>query len=112
MFKCRPLDIFISPILGFEGDIPIPAILISAQTPTGESGYDSSTGPRAGSSRTWASKCKATATPPPLKKAKKVVEKMTGGVKINDPAPNLASTPTPPNGPRSKFIMSRSNRYV
>jgi hypothetical protein len=40
----QDLDSFISPIHGFECDIPIPAILISAYDPGAESSEDPSIG--------------------------------------------------------------------
>jgi hypothetical protein len=59
--------------------------------------------------RTQAGKRKATATPPPQKRAKKAEGKATGGIKINEPAPNLISTLTPPLGSWKKILIHRSN---
>jgi hypothetical protein len=61
----QALDSFISPIPGFEGDIPIPAIPILAQPPGDESTSDSSAGVSASALKTWAGKRKATANPTP-----------------------------------------------
>jgi hypothetical protein len=85
------LDSFISLIPGFEGDILILVILISTQSPSGESEGDSMTGASAVSLRTRVGKCKASATPPLQKKAKKVVGKKPGGIKINDPVPKSST---------------------
>jgi hypothetical protein len=91
----QALNNIITPIPGFEGDIPI---LISAQTPNNKSANDSSASPGAGSSRNRAGKRKATATPPPQKKAKKVMGKTASEIKINEPTPKPSSPPTPPKG--------------
>jgi hypothetical protein len=91
------LDSFISPILGFEGDNPIPAILISTRDPRIESSEDPSTGSHASASRTQACKRKAPIDPSPHKKAKKVVGKHLGGIKIFGPK-QKAPTSTPPPG--------------
>jgi hypothetical protein len=106
----QALDNFTTPIPGFEGDIPIPAILISARTPSIESAHNSSAGPSAGSSRTRAGKRKAKVTSPPPKTSQKVVNKKASGVKINDLAPNPSPAPTPLKTTRSRFTMRRSNR--
>jgi hypothetical protein len=97
------LDNFISPIPSFEGDILISAIPISAQTLSGESTDDSSAGPSAESSKTRANKRKDTTAPPPLKKFKKIMGKLTGGININQPANKPSSTPTPSQSPWEKF---------
>jgi hypothetical protein len=94
----QALDSFASTIPGFQGDDPIPAIRISARVPSTESIDDSSTGPSVGFSRTRVGKCKAAATLPPLKKAKKVVGKNASRIKINEPTPKPSPTPTPPMG--------------
>lgn len=106
------MDNFISPVSGFEGDIPIPTIPISARIPNVESANDSSACPSARSSMTRAGKRKAATTLPPSKKAKKVVGKRFDGVMINDPVPKPSTTLTPTKGPRGKFTMRRSNRYA
>jgi hypothetical protein len=67
----QALDNFISPIPCFEGDIPIPTILVSAQPAGGEANNDPSTRASTGASRTWAGKRKATVNPNPHKKDKK-----------------------------------------
>jgi hypothetical protein len=48
----QALDNFISPIPGFEGDIPILTITVLAQPPGGEVDSDPSTGASAGTLRT------------------------------------------------------------
>jgi hypothetical protein len=100
--QVQALDNFISPIPEFEGDIPIPAIPVSAQTPSGD----------VGSTRTRASKRKAVAPPPTLKKAKTSTGKLTGGIKINKPSPSLPSALTPPQAPQKKVLMRQSNKYA
>jgi hypothetical protein len=67
----QDLDSFISPILGFEGDIPIPAIPISAHDPSVESSEDPSTRSNASASRTQDCKQKVSIAPSHPKKAKK-----------------------------------------
>jgi hypothetical protein len=57
----QDLDIFISPIPSFEGDISIPAIPFSARSPGGEAIDDPSIGSSAGALKTQANKWKATA---------------------------------------------------
>jgi hypothetical protein len=109
--QMRVLDNFISPIPDFEGDILILAIPILAWTPSAELANDASVGPSARSLRTQAGKRKAAATLPPPKKAKKVMGKRSGGIKIIDPSPKASVTWTPPKGPQGKFTMRQSNRY-
>jgi hypothetical protein len=57
-----------------------------------------SAGPSAESSETRAGKHKAAATPPPLKKANKVMGKKADRIKINKLAPKPSPTLTPPKG--------------
>jgi hypothetical protein len=52
----QDLDSFISPIPGFEGDIPISTIPISARPPGGEAIDDPSAESNAGASNTQTSK--------------------------------------------------------
>jgi hypothetical protein len=78
----QTLDIFISPIPGFDGDIPILAIVVSAQPPSDESVSDPSTG--ASASKTRASKQKA-CQPYSLEKAKKTTGRSLSRIKINEP---------------------------
>jgi hypothetical protein len=52
----QDLDNFILPIPRFEGDVPIPTILIFARDPGTESFEEPSTGSSASDSRTWAYK--------------------------------------------------------
>jgi hypothetical protein len=54
--RMQDLDNFISPIPGFEGDIPILAIPVSPRPPSGEAINDPTTGASDGASKTWASK--------------------------------------------------------
>jgi hypothetical protein len=77
-------------LLGFEGDISISAIPVSAEPPGGEADSDPSTGASAGASRAWAGKRKATAGLTPQKKTKKAAGKPLGGIKINE---SLSTTP-------------------
>jgi hypothetical protein len=81
----QDLDSITSPIPGFEGDISIPAIPISARDPSAESSKDPSAESIASASRTRACKRKAPIDPSPPKKAKKVAEKPLGGIKISGP---------------------------
>jgi hypothetical protein len=100
----QALDSFVSPIPGFEGDIPILTILVSAKPPNGEVDSDSSTGVSADTSRTRAGKRKATANPTPQTKANKAMWKSSGGIKINKLAP-IAPTQTPPSGPQKGILI-------
>jgi hypothetical protein len=104
------LDSFISPIPGFDGDIPILAIPVSARPPGGDAIDDPSSQSIASVSKTQASKRKATANPTPQKKAKKATEKSSSGIKINKPMPR-ASASTPPSSPQKGIIIHRSRRY-
>jgi hypothetical protein len=105
----QDLDSYIFPIPGFEGDIPIPAILVLARSPSGELASD----PSAGASKTQAGKRKATATPTPQKKAKKATGKSLSGIKINEPAPKASPALNPlmdsrqknPNPPIKKVYL-------
>jgi hypothetical protein len=63
------LDSFISPIPGFDGDIPILAIPVSARPPGGDAIDDPSAQSIASVSKTQASKRKATANPTPPKES-------------------------------------------
>jgi hypothetical protein len=81
----QDLDNFISPIPGFEGDILIPAIPISARDPGVESSEDPSARSSVSASRTWAYKRKAPINPNPHKKAKKATGKSLGWIKISGP---------------------------
>jgi hypothetical protein len=93
-FWLQALNSFIAPIPGFEGDIPIPAILVLARPPGDESTNNPFAGASANSYKTQAGKRKAAPNPTPQKKAKKTAGKSPGGIKINEPAPK-APTPTP-----------------
>jgi hypothetical protein len=105
----QALDNFISPIPDFEGDIPIPAIPVSAHPPGGESIEDPSAESSAGALKTRARKRKATANLTPQKKAKKATEKSSSGMKINEPAPKAPAL-TPPSGSRKGISIHRSRR--
>jgi hypothetical protein len=76
----------------------IPSILVSAHPPSAEADSDPSGRASVDTLGTRAGKQKATANPTPDKKAKKVVGKSSGGIKINEPAPKAPSL-TPPSGP-------------
>jgi hypothetical protein len=107
----QDLDNFISHIPGFEGDIPIPTIPISAHPPGGEAIDDPSTRASVDASKTWVSKRKATANPTPQKKAKKTTGESLSRIKINESVPK-ASALTPPSGPRKGIPIHRSKRYT
>jgi hypothetical protein len=92
----QDLDNFISPIPGFEGDIPIPAIPISASDPAAEPSENPCVGSSAKASRTRACKRKAPRDPSPLKMAKKTVGKPSGGIKITG-TKQKAPASTPPS---------------
>jgi hypothetical protein len=107
----QDLDCFISPIPGFEGDIPIPAILISASDPGTESSKDPSTGSSASASRTRACKRKVPIYPNPSKKAKKAAGKPLGEIKITAPK-HKARTLTSPSGTQKGIPILQSKRYI
>jgi hypothetical protein len=75
----QALDSFISPIPGFEGDIPTLAIPVLAQPPGGEADSDPSTGASTGMPRTREGKRKVTANLTPSKKTKKAAGRPLGG---------------------------------
>jgi hypothetical protein len=97
----QALDNFISPIPGFEGDISIPTIPVSARPPDDESISDPSVRAGASALKAWAGKWKATANSIPSKKAKKATGKSADGIKINEATPKTSAL-TPPSGPRRK----------
>jgi hypothetical protein len=107
----QTLDSFISPIPGFEGDIPILTIPVSACPPGSEAIDDLAVGANAGASKTRAGKRKATANPTPQKKAKKATWKPSSEIKINKPVPKAPAS-TPPLGPRKGISIHRSRRYT
>jgi hypothetical protein len=112
-FVCmQALDNFISPIPSFEGDIPIPAIPVSARSPSDDYVSDPSAGASAGASKTRAGKQKATTKRTPKKTVKKATGKSSGGIKINKPTPKAVPAPTPPSNPRQRIPIHRSNRYT
>jgi hypothetical protein len=95
-----------SHVPGFESELPIPTIPISVRTPSANSADASSGGSNVDASKTRADKRKVkvvTASPP--SKARKVVGKKAVGLKINEPAPKMPSTLTPPNRTRGVLTM-------
>jgi hypothetical protein len=105
------LDSFILPIPGFEGDIPIPTILISARDPAVESSEDPSARPGARASRTRAYKQKAPIDPSPPKKDKKPTRKPLIGIKITG-VKKKAPASTPPSGIQKGILILQSKRYI
>jgi hypothetical protein len=106
----QDLGSFISPILDFEGDIPILAISVLTRSPGGEAIDGPSARSSAGTSRTRAKKRKATTNSTPQKKAKKATGRSSSGIKINEPMPKTSAL-TPPSGPRKGIPIHRSRRY-
>jgi hypothetical protein len=107
----RALDSFISPIPGFDSDVLTLAIPVLTQLPHDESTSDPSAGTSASASRTQAGKWKVTADTTPQKKAKKVMGRSIGGVKINEPTPKSPAS-TPPPGPQQRIPIHCSKRYA
>jgi hypothetical protein len=107
----QDLDSFTSPILGFKGDIPIPAIPVSARDPGVKSSQGPSTRSDAGASRTRANKWKAPIDPSHQKKAKKALEKPLCGIKISDLKPKAPAL-TPPLGTWKGIPILRLKRYA
>jgi hypothetical protein len=105
------LDSFISPIPGFEGDIPIHAIPILAHDPGIESSEDPATRSSASASRTRACKQKTPIDPSPHKKAKKAVRKPLGGIKISGTKQKVPAS-TPQLGIRKGIPILRSKTYT
>jgi hypothetical protein len=93
----QALDSFISPIPGFDGDIPILTILVLAWPPGDELMSGLSARASASALKTRVGKCKGIAKPTPQKKARKTMGRSTGRIKINEPIPKT-STSTPPSG--------------
>jgi hypothetical protein len=93
----QDLDGFLSPIPGFEGDVLIPAILISAHDPGTESSEEPPAGSSASTPRTQAYKRKALVNPNSPKKNKKMIGKPLGRIKIIGPK-QKAPISTPPSG--------------
>jgi hypothetical protein len=105
------LDNFISPVPGFDGDIPIMAIPVLAQ-PLGDVPVsDPFARASAIASKTWAGKRKETANLTPQKKAKKTMGRSSSEIKIDELAPKAPAL-TPPTGPRPKIPIQRSKRYT
>jgi hypothetical protein len=100
----QALDSFISPVLGFDGDIPIPDIPVSAWPAGDGSMSDPSIAASANTLKTQAGKREATVNPIPHKKTRKTTGKPTSRIKINELAPN-ATALTPPSGPRWKISI-------
>jgi hypothetical protein len=107
----QTMDSFISPIPGFNNDIPIQAIPVLAWTPGDESISDPSVRASAITLKTRAGKRKATANPTPQNKARKTMGKSAGGIKIKEPSPNAPAS-TPPSGPQSKISIQHLKRYT
>jgi hypothetical protein len=107
----QALDNIISPISGFDGDILILAIPVSAQFPGDESVGDPSARASASASKTQVGRWKETTNLTHQKKAKKSTGKSSGGIKINKPTPKAPAL-TPPMGPRQNFLIHRSKRYI
>jgi hypothetical protein len=91
----QALDIFISPIPGYDGEILIPAITITTWSPSGESANDPSARASAGASKTQTGKRKEAANLTPQKKTKKAMGKSSSDIKINEPTPKASPAPTP-----------------
>jgi hypothetical protein len=106
----QALDNFISPVPGFDGDIPISAVLVLAQPPAYEPMSDPSTGASAISLKTRVGKRKATANLTPRKEARKTTGRSAGGVEINEPTPKTSAST--PSGPQRKILIQRSKRYI
>jgi hypothetical protein len=83
------LDSFIPPVPGFDGDIPIPAILVLARPPGNESTSDPSAGDGVSALKTRAGKRKASANLTPQKKPRKPWENLLAGSKLMNPCPSL-----------------------
>jgi hypothetical protein len=108
----QALDSFISPIPGFEGDIPIPTITVSARPPSSESASNPTTEANAGGSKTRVGKRKAPVILTPSKKARKTTGKSNNGIKINEPTPKDSTPLTPPSSGQKKILTRRSNMYA
>jgi hypothetical protein len=106
----QDFDSFILPIPGFEGDIPIPTILISARDPGAESSEHPSIRPSASASRMRAYKRKMPIDLSPSKKAKKITGKPSCRIKITGTKKAPASTPL--LGIRKGIPILRSKRYT
>jgi hypothetical protein len=85
----QALDSFISPILDFEGDIPILTIPVLARPLGIELTSDPSTGASASALKTRAGKRKATANPTPQKKPRKPQGNPLAGSKLMNSHPRL-----------------------
>jgi hypothetical protein len=107
----QALHSFISPVPGFDSDIPVLSIPVLARPHGDESMSDPSTGASASALMTRAGKWKATTNPSPQRKARKTIGRSTCRIKINDPAPKAPSL-TPPSGPRRKILIQRLKRYT
>jgi hypothetical protein len=105
------LDNFISPIPGFNGDIPIPAIPVLTQPPGDESTSDPSARVGASALKTRAGKRKATTNLTPQKKARITMGRSASGIKINEYSPKTSAS-TPPLGPWRKILIQRLKRYA
>jgi hypothetical protein len=106
----QALGSFISPVLGFDGDILILAILVSTRPPREKPASDPFAGGNASASETQASKRKVAANLTPQKKAKKATRRSSSVIKTIEPALKALAS-TPPSGPRQKILIHCSKRY-
>jgi hypothetical protein len=95
----QALDRFISPIPIFNGDVPILIVPNLTWSPGDESISEPSTDASASTSKTRAGMQKVTTNLTCQKKAKNVVGRFAGGVKINEPTSKAPASTSPP-GPR------------
>jgi hypothetical protein len=85
--------------------------MILARDPSAESSKDPPAGSSANTPRTQAYKQKVHVVLNPPKKAKKIVGKPLGGIKITSPK-QKASVSTTPLGIRKGILILRSKRYI
>jgi hypothetical protein len=107
----QALDSFISSVPSFDGEILIPAILISAQPPGDEPMSDPFTGANVSSLKARVGKWKASAKLTLQKKARKTSGRTAGRIKINEPIPRTSAS-NPPSGPRRKILIQHPKRYT
>jgi hypothetical protein len=107
----QALNNFISPIIGIDGDIPMIAVPVSAQSPSDEPTSDPSTRASASGSTTQVGNWKAATNLTPQKKARKTTGRSAGGIKINESTPK-AHVLAPPSGPQQKIPIQHSKRYA
>jgi hypothetical protein len=107
----QALNSFISPIPGFDGDIPIPTIPILARPPGDEPTSDPVVGASANSLKTQVGKQKATTNPTHQNKARKTTGRSAARIKINESSPKTSAS-TSPLSHRWKISIQRSKRYA